>query len=152
VLRVSGVTDPVRRLRVACSGLTDKFTIHKGDFMRQTLPPFDLCVANIPFQVCAHGHGCACDHSPSTLRFRCWCAQISSPVVRTLVTHRPLIKRGVIMFQAEFADRLTAKCVCYELACRRTASLTCDCLRLYSSHKARHEGLLEVVRQHAVGG
>lgn len=35
--------------------------------------------------------------------------QISSPVLDKLVTHRPLIKRAVIMFQAEFAERLTAK-------------------------------------------
>ena len=36
-----------------CRGLSDKFTLHQGDFLSHDLPPFDMCVANIPFQVCS---------------------------------------------------------------------------------------------------
>lgn len=48
------------------------------------LPYFDLCVANIPYQ-------------------------ISSPLVFKLLSHRPLFRAAVIMFQTEFAMRLVAR-------------------------------------------
>ena len=48
------------------------------------LPYFDLCVANIP-------------------------CQISSPLVFKLLSHRPLFRAAVIMFQTEFAMRLVAR-------------------------------------------
>lgn len=47
-------------------------------------PYFDLCVANIPYQ-------------------------ISSPLVFKLLSHRPLFRAAVLMFQAEFAMRLVAR-------------------------------------------
>ena len=40
--------------------------------------------------------------------------QISSPVVDRLLLYRPMLKRAVIMFQAEFAERMVAK---YARAC-----------------------------------
>lgn len=81
-----------------------------GDFLKQPLPAFDKCVANIPFQVGIH----AVVWPPHLITRGSHCidvlrGQISSPVVRRLVTHRPLIKRAIIMFQAEFAERLTAR-------------------------------------------
>ena len=48
------------------------------------LPYFDLCVANIPYQ-------------------------ISSPLVFKLLSHRPAFRAAVIMFQTEFAMRLVAQ-------------------------------------------
>jgi len=48
------------------------------------LPYFDLCVANIPYK-------------------------ISSPLVFKLLSHRPLFRAAVIMFQTEFAMRLVAR-------------------------------------------
>lgn len=52
--------------------------------MKVELPYFDLCVANIPYQ-------------------------ISSPLVFKLLAHRPAFRAAVIMFQHEFAMRLVAK-------------------------------------------
>lgn len=52
--------------------------------MKADLPYFDLCVANIPYQ-------------------------ISSPLVFKLLAHRPAFRAAVIMFQHEFAMRLVAK-------------------------------------------
>ena len=57
-----------------------------GDVMRVQLPFFDVCVANLPYQ-------------------------ISSPFVFKLLAHRPMFRCAVIMFQEEFAKRLSAKCV-----------------------------------------
>ena len=48
------------------------------------LPYFDICVANIPYQ-------------------------ISSPLTFKLLNHRPLFRCAVIMFQREFAMRLVAQ-------------------------------------------
>lgn len=48
------------------------------------LPYFDICVANIPYQ-------------------------ISSPLTFKLLAHRPLFRCAVIMFQREFAMRLVAQ-------------------------------------------
>ena len=58
--------------------------IIQGDVMKQGLPFFDICVANIPYQ-------------------------ISSPLTFKLLSHRPAFRAAVIMFQHEFAMRLVAK-------------------------------------------
>jgi 18S rRNA (adenine1779-N6/adenine1780-N6)-dimethyltransferase len=56
----------------------------QGDVLKVDLPYFDLCIANLPYQ-------------------------ISSPFLFKLLSHRPYFRTAVIMFQAEFAQRLTAK-------------------------------------------
>ncbi|XP_034837736.1 probable dimethyladenosine transferase [Maniola hyperantus] len=55
-----------------------------GDVLKMELPFFDICVANIPYQ-------------------------ISSPLVFKLLLHRPFFRCAVLMFQQEFAQRLVAK-------------------------------------------
>ncbi|CDR94937.1 dimethyladenosine transferase protein, putative [Babesia bigemina] len=55
----------------------------EGDALRTTLPKFDVCTANLPYQ-------------------------ISSPFVFKLLSHRPLFRCAVLMFQKEFAERLLA--------------------------------------------
>mmetsp|Transcript_16639 Transcript_16639/g.28561 ORF Transcript_16639/g.28561 Transcript_16639/m.28561 type:complete len:376 (+) Transcript_16639:46-1173(+) len=55
-----------------------------GDFMKVPLPYFDLCVANIPYN-------------------------ISSPLTFKLLAHRPVFRAAVIMYQHEFAMRLVAR-------------------------------------------
>ena len=52
--------------------------------MKTELPYFDVCVANIPYQ-------------------------ISSPLTFKLLAHRPYFRAAIIMFQHEFAMRLVAK-------------------------------------------
>lgn len=59
-------------------------SIIHGDILRTALPYFDVCVANVPYN-------------------------ISSAIVFKLLVHRPLFRCAVIMFQEEFALRLTAK-------------------------------------------
>lgn len=56
----------------------------QGDVLKVALPFFDVCVANIPYQ-------------------------ISSPLLFKLLAHRPMFRCAVIMLQEEFAQRLTAK-------------------------------------------
>eukprot|EP01035_Chromulina_nebulosa_P018273 gene18273-23950_t len=63
-----------------------------GDVLKVDLPYFDICVANLPYQ-------------------------ISSPFLFKLLSHRPPFRSAVIMFQLEFAQRLTAKAG-DELYCR----------------------------------
>ena len=55
-----------------------------GDVLRVDLPYFDVCVANLPYQ-------------------------ISSPFLFKMLAHRPAFRCAVIMFQLEFAQRLTAR-------------------------------------------
>lgn len=55
-----------------------------GDVLKVELPYFDVCVANLPYQ-------------------------ISSPFLFKLLSHKPMFRSAVIMFQLEFAQRLTAK-------------------------------------------
>ena len=55
-----------------------------GDIMKIDLPYFDICVANIPYS-------------------------ISSPLTFKLLSHRPIFRSAVIMFQKEFGERLVAK-------------------------------------------
>eukprot|EP01033_Poteriospumella_lacustris_P013138 gene13138-9406_t len=56
----------------------------QGDVLKVDLPYFDLCVANLPYQ-------------------------ISSPFLFKMLAHRPRFRCAVIMFQLEFAQRLTAR-------------------------------------------
>jgi 18S rRNA (adenine1779-N6/adenine1780-N6)-dimethyltransferase len=55
-----------------------------GDVLKVDLPYFDVCVANLPYQ-------------------------ISSPFLFKMLSHRPMFRCAVVMFQLEFAQRLTAK-------------------------------------------
>lgn len=64
--------------------LERKLTIIHGDFMKTDLPYFDLCVANIPYN-------------------------ISSPLTFKLLAHRPFFRAAVIMYQHEFAMRMVAQ-------------------------------------------
>ena len=55
-----------------------------GDVLKVDIPYFDVCVANLPYQ-------------------------ISSPFLFKMLSHRPMFRCAVVMFQLEFAQRLTAK-------------------------------------------
>ena len=70
--------------RAASAGLGGKLQLVVRDFLTIPLPQFDVLVANIPYQ-------------------------ISSPVVRVILAHRPLPRLAVVMFQAEFAERMVAR-------------------------------------------
>ncbi|KAL3817185.1 hypothetical protein ACHAXA_007728 [Cyclostephanos tholiformis] len=70
--RVEG-TDDERKLKVV-----------QGDAIKTRFPFFDVCVANVPYQ-------------------------ISSALVFKLLAHRPMFRCAVMMFQEEFALRLTAR-------------------------------------------
>ena len=70
--------------RVGISTYQNKLQLIQGDVLKQKLPFFDLCVANIPYQ-------------------------ISSPIVFKLLSHRPLFRAAVLLIQREFAMRLIAK-------------------------------------------
>ena len=59
-------------------------TMISGDFLKVDLPYFDVCVANVPYQ-------------------------ISSPLVFKLLSHRPMFRAATLMFQREFAMRLCVK-------------------------------------------
>ncbi|EFN63666.1 Probable dimethyladenosine transferase [Camponotus floridanus] len=70
--------------RVQGTVYQSKLQIMVGDVLKSDLPFFDLCVANIPYQ-------------------------ISSPLIFKLLSHRPIFRCAVLMFQREFAERLVAK-------------------------------------------
>lgn len=70
--------------RVQGSPLQSKLQVLVGDVLKSELPFFDLCVANLPYQ-------------------------ISSPFVFKLLLHRPFFRCAILMFQREFAQRLVAK-------------------------------------------
>ncbi|XP_053557298.1 probable dimethyladenosine transferase isoform X1 [Bombina bombina] len=70
--------------RVQGTAVANKLQIMIGDVLKTDLPFFDLCVANLPYQ-------------------------ISSPFVFKLLLHRPFFRCAVLMFQREFAMRLVAK-------------------------------------------
>ncbi|EDW53305.1 probable dimethyladenosine transferase [Drosophila sechellia] len=70
--------------RVQATPLQPKLHVLIGDFLKAELPFFDLCIANVPYQ-------------------------ISSPLIFKLLLHRPLFRCAVLMFQREFAERLVAK-------------------------------------------
>ncbi|EIM84475.1 rRNA adenine dimethylase [Stereum hirsutum FP-91666 SS1] len=61
-----------------------KLEIMIGDFVKATLPYFDVCISNTPYQ-------------------------ISSPLIFRLLSHRPLFRCAILMFQREFALRLVAR-------------------------------------------
>jgi len=70
--------------RVQGSHYQQKLQMLVGDVIKTELPFFDVCVANVPYQ-------------------------ISSPLVFKLLLHRPFFRCAVLMFQREFAQRLVAK-------------------------------------------
>ncbi|ESO88130.1 hypothetical protein LOTGIDRAFT_193721 [Lottia gigantea] len=70
--------------RVQGTPLASKLQLIVGDVLKTPLPFFDVCVANLPYQ-------------------------ISSPFVFKLLLHRPFFRCAVLMFQQEFAERLVAK-------------------------------------------
>ncbi|KAK7100157.1 dimethyladenosine transferase-like [Littorina saxatilis] len=70
--------------RVQGSPLSSKLHMLIGDVLKTDLPFFNVCVANLPYQ-------------------------ISSPFVFKLLLHRPFFRAAILMFQQEFAERLTAK-------------------------------------------
>jgi Ribosomal RNA adenine dimethylase len=70
--------------RVQGTPHANSLQIIHGDFMKVSLPYFDLCVANIPYN-------------------------ISSPLTFKLLAHRPAFRAAVIMYQHEFAMRLVAR-------------------------------------------
>lgn len=70
--------------RVQGSEAENRLEVVQGDVLKHEMPYFDLCVANTPYQ-------------------------ISSPLVFRLLSHRPMFRAAVLMFQREFALRLTAK-------------------------------------------
>ncbi|EPQ30861.1 uncharacterized protein PFL1_01758 [Pseudozyma flocculosa PF-1] len=61
-----------------------KLEIMIGDFVKTDLPYFDVCISNTPYQ-------------------------ISSPLVFKILSHRPLFRCAILMFQREFALRLLAR-------------------------------------------
>ncbi|KAM7478449.1 hypothetical protein LguiA_026662 [Lonicera macranthoides] len=63
---------------------SNRLKVIQGDVLKCDLPYFDICIANIPYQ-------------------------ISSPLTFKLLSHRPLFRCAVIMFQREFAMRLVAQ-------------------------------------------
>jgi 18S rRNA (adenine1779-N6/adenine1780-N6)-dimethyltransferase len=70
--------------RVQQTPLESKLQVIQGDAIRTRWPFFDVCVANVPYQ-------------------------ISSALVFKLLSHRPMFRCAVLMFQEEFALRLTAR-------------------------------------------
>lgn len=77
-----------------------KLKIIHSDVLKIDLPYFDLCIANLPYQ-------------------------ISSPFTFKLLAHRPPFRAAILMYQREFALRLLAK-PGSELFCR--LSLNCQLL------------------------
>lgn len=61
-----------------------KLEVMIGDFVKIDIPYFEVCISNTPYQ-------------------------ISSPLVFRLLSHRPLFRVAILMFQREFAMRLVAK-------------------------------------------
>jgi len=72
------------RRRVQGTPHAANLTVVQGDAMKTAWPYFDLCVANIPYQ-------------------------ISSPLTFKLLAHQPAARAAIIMYQHEFAMRLVAK-------------------------------------------
>jgi 18S rRNA (adenine1779-N6/adenine1780-N6)-dimethyltransferase len=70
--------------RVEGTPLEKKLQVIQGDAIKTAWPFFDVMVANVPYQ-------------------------ISSGLVFKLLAHRPLFRCAVMMFQEEFALRLTAR-------------------------------------------
>lgn len=83
--------------RFKYSEYAHKFVLIPGDVLATELPFFDICIANIPYQ-------------------------ISSPLVFKLLSHKPMFRCAVLMFQKEFAQRLIAKCGS-DLYCRLSVNV-----------------------------
>lgn len=69
--------------RVESDPRRHRLEVIQGDALKMPLPYFDVCVANLPYQ-------------------------ISSAFLFTLLKHRPFFRSAVLMFQEEFAARLSA--------------------------------------------
>jgi 18S rRNA (adenine1779-N6/adenine1780-N6)-dimethyltransferase len=82
--------------RIRASPYYGNFQVLCGDALKTDFPFFDVCVSNVPYQ-------------------------ISSPLVFKLLTHRPLFRCAVLMFQREFAMRLVAR-PDSDLYCRLSAN------------------------------
>lgn len=70
--------------RVENTNVEHKLQVLQGDALKISWPFFDVMVANVPYQ-------------------------ISSGLVFKLLSHRPMFRCAVMMFQEEFALRLTAR-------------------------------------------
>lgn len=70
--------------RVQGTEMAHHLQIMVGDVLKIDLPYFDVCVANIPYQ-------------------------ISSPLIFKLLAHRPIFRCAVLLIQDEFAIRLCAR-------------------------------------------
>ena len=124
-----------------------KLTVIHGDVLKTELPYFDVCVANVPYNVRplllvviglwmllalvtgtagVVGASDCCCYSSCCRCCPCWyylsvtvrlyratmyasSTQISSGIVFKLLAHRPMFRCAVLMFQEEFAMRLSAK-------------------------------------------
>merc|ERR1719235_1806837 len=85
---VAAEIDPRMAAEVRKRAITEgrmNLDVSEGDVLRAEWPPFDVCTANLPYQ-------------------------ISSPFTFRLLSHRPLFRCAVLMFQKEFAERLIAEC------------------------------------------
>lgn len=78
------VVEVTKRVQVRGQQAARRLEVVHGDFLRAALPYFDVCVANVPYQ-------------------------ISSPLVFKLLAHRPAFRSALLMFQREFAMRLVAQ-------------------------------------------
>jgi len=78
------VRELLKRVEGSGQRLDAKLQVIQGNALQTTWPFFDVMVANLPYQ-------------------------ISSPVVFKLLLHRPMFRCAVLMFQEEFALRLTAR-------------------------------------------
>lgn len=76
----------VREVLKRVEGTANERNLHviQGDVLKVDIPYFDVCVANLPYQ-------------------------ISSPFLFKMLSHRPMFRCAVIMFQLEFAQRLIAR-------------------------------------------
>jgi 18S rRNA (adenine1779-N6/adenine1780-N6)-dimethyltransferase len=70
--------------RVEGTSNENNLQVIQGDVLKVDIPPFDVCVANLPYQ-------------------------ISSAFLFKMLEHTPSFRCAVIMFQLEFAQRLIAK-------------------------------------------
>ena len=86
VIAIEFDTRMVREVLKRVEGTAEerKLKIIQGDAIKTRFPFFDVCVANVPYQ-------------------------ISSALVFKLLSHRPMFRCAVMMFQEEFALRLTAR-------------------------------------------
>jgi 18S rRNA (adenine1779-N6/adenine1780-N6)-dimethyltransferase len=71
-----------------------------GDVIKTELPHFDVCISNTPYQVF---------YSSGWERRGIDNAQISSPLVFKLLALKDPPRTSILMFQREFALRLTAR-------------------------------------------